>query len=115
VIPIAVGVASYAEPDSPYNKVAGLGFGGVPDPQALDQIEQPLAAVGAPVQVELANLADPELGAHLTDRGYRLTSFENVLGLALGDDREPVTPPGVEVRRSPEEELDAWIAVVVEG
>jgi GNAT superfamily N-acetyltransferase len=115
VIPIAGGVASYAEPDSPYNKVAGLGFAGVPDPQALDQIEHAFAAVGAPVQIELANLADPDLGALLTGRGYRLTSFENVLGLALGEEREALTPPGIEVRRSPEDELDAWIEVVVEG
>jgi ribosomal protein S18 acetylase RimI-like enzyme len=114
-IPIAGGVASYAEPDSPYNKVAGLGFAELPDARALDEIEHAFAAVGAPVQIELANLADPALGALLTDRGYRLTSFENVLGLALGEDREPVTPPGIEVRRSPEDELEAWIQVVVEG
>ena len=29
-IPIAGGVASFAEEGSPFNKVAGLGFGGVP-------------------------------------------------------------------------------------
>jgi GNAT superfamily N-acetyltransferase len=115
VIPMAGGVASYAEADSPYNKVAGLGFAGVPDPEALDQIERAFAAVGAPVQIELANLADPDVGALLTDRGYRLTSFENVLGLALGEDRDPVTPAGIVVRRSPEEELDAWIDVVVDA
>jgi GNAT superfamily N-acetyltransferase len=115
VIPIAGGVASYAEEDSPYNKVAGLGFAGVPDAEALDQIEHAFAAVGAPVQIELANLADPDVGALLTERGYRLTSFENVLGLALGGDREPVTPAGIEVRRSPDDELDAWIDVVVEA
>nr|MDT0666631.1 GNAT family N-acetyltransferase [Micromonospora sp. DSM 115978] len=28
LIPVAGGVASFAEPDSPLNKVAGLGFGG---------------------------------------------------------------------------------------
>lgn len=31
VIPISGGVASFAEEGSPFNKVAGLGFGGVPD------------------------------------------------------------------------------------
>jgi hypothetical protein len=72
VIPIAGGVASFAEAGSPYNKVAGLGFGGVPSPATLDEIERAYAAVGAPVQVELAHLADPVIGALLTGRGYRL-------------------------------------------
>ena len=35
-IPIAGGLASFAEPGSPYNKVVGLGFGGVPSATALD-------------------------------------------------------------------------------
>ena len=83
MIPIAGGVASFAEEGSPFNKVAGLGFGGVPGAAALDEIERAFAACGAPVQVELAHLADPAIGAFLTGRGYRLVSFENVLGRAL--------------------------------
>jgi len=31
------------------------------------------------VQIELAHLADPAIGALLSGRGYRLVSFENVL------------------------------------
>jgi GNAT superfamily N-acetyltransferase len=115
LIPIAGGVASYAEPHSPYNKVAGLGFAGVPDAGALDEIEEAFAAVGAPVQVELAHLGDPELAPVLNDRGFRLESFENVLGLALDHDREPVTPPGIEVRLSTDDELEAWLEVVVDA
>ena len=83
VIPVAGGVASFAEAGSPYNKVAGLGFGGVPSPAAWDEIEWAYAALGAPVQVELAHLADPAIGALLTGRGYRLILFDNVLGLVL--------------------------------
>src|SRR5437764_13607855 len=98
VLPIAGGVASFAEEGSPFNKVAGLGFGGVPDAAALDEIERAFAACGAPVQIELAHLADPAIGALLTGRDYRLVSFENVLGLALTGDPAPVTPAGIEVR-----------------
>jgi ribosomal protein S18 acetylase RimI-like enzyme len=115
VIPIAGGVASFAGEGSPFNKVAGLGFGGVPDPAAFDEIEQAFAACRSPVQVELAHLADPATGALLTGRGYRLESFENVLGRALTGDFERVLPPGVEVRRSGEEESEAWLDVVAEG
>ena len=54
---------------SPFNKVAGLGFGGVPGLARWAEIERAYAAVGAPVQVELAHLADPAVGAVLTGRG----------------------------------------------
>jgi hypothetical protein len=54
VIPVAGGVASFAEEGSPLNKVAGLGFGGVPGAADLDEIERAFAVCGAPVQVELA-------------------------------------------------------------
>jgi GNAT superfamily N-acetyltransferase len=115
VIPTAGGVASFAETDSPFNKVAGLGFSGVPDAAALDEIERAFAACGAPVQVELAHLADPAIGALLTGRGYRLVSFENVLGLAFTGEPERVTAPGIEVRPSGDDELERWIEVQVEG
>jgi ketosteroid isomerase-like protein len=45
VIPIAGGVASFAGEGSPYNKVAGLGFGGVPDSAALDEVEKGPSAI----------------------------------------------------------------------
>jgi hypothetical protein len=115
VLPVAGGVASFAGAGSPYNKVAGLGFGGVPGPAAWERIERAYAAVGAPVQVELAHLADPAIGAALTGRGYRLVLFDNVLGLALRGEPERVTPPGVEARPSGEEEFEQWLDVVVHG
>jgi len=108
-------VASFAGEGSPFNKVTGLGFAGVPDLAALDEIEQAFAACGSPVQAELANLADPAVGALLSGRGYRLESFENVLGRDLASGFQPVTPSGVEVRRSDEGELQAWLNVVAEG
>lgn len=115
VIPVAGGVASFAEVGSPLNKVAGLGFGGVPTVAELEGIERAFTACGAPVQVELAHLADPAIGALLTDRGYRLISFENVLGVALMGKPQRVTPPGIEVRPSGEEEFEPWLDVVVDG
>jgi ribosomal protein S18 acetylase RimI-like enzyme len=115
VIPIAGAVASYAEQDSPLNKVAGLGFGGVPTVAALDGIERAFAGRGAPVQIELAHLADPAIGALVTGRGYRLTSYENVLGRSLRDEPARVTPAGVEVRRSGDEEFEQWLEVVSAG
>lgn len=113
--PIAGGLASFAGAESPYTKVVGLGFGGVPDPGELDAIEKAFAAQGAPTQIELAHLADPGIGAMLSDRGYRLESFENVLGLALDTAADLDVPAGIEVRTSGDDEFEDWLAVVVDG
>ena len=67
------------------------------------------------MQIELAHLANPAVGAFLSDRGYRLVSFENVLGLALEGEREQLIPAGVEVRPSGADELEAWLDVVAAG
>ncbi|MEU3459194.1 GNAT family N-acetyltransferase [Streptomyces sp. NPDC006733] len=118
VVPLAGGVASFAEEGSPLNKVAGLGFGGLPSTAALDDIERAFTACGAPVQVELAHLADPAIGALLTARGYRLTSFENVLGRALTNEHEQVPPPerpAVAIRPSGDDEFEPWLDVVAAG
>lgn len=113
MIPVAGGAACFAEVGSPMNKVVGLGFHGVPGSGDLDEIEREFASRGTDTQVELASLADPEIGAALTGRGYRLVSFENVLGRSLHDTPQPVTPQGVEVRLS--DDHTAWLDVVVGG
>ncbi len=105
--PLGGGVASFAEADSPFNKVAGLGFAG--PPEDLDEVEEAFAELGAPVQVELCHLADPAVGTFLTARGYRLESYENVLGRRLGG---PVEAAGGEVRPCREDELETWLAAV---
>ena len=120
-IRFAGGVASFAEEGSPFNKIAGIGFAGVPVLEDLNEVERAFAANGSAVQVELAHLADPAVVALLMDRGYRLTSFENVLGIALkdvtvtGDAVQAVAVHSVVVRRSNEEELGSWLDVVAEG
>lgn len=115
VIPLARGVASYAGPGSPMNKIAGLGFGGVPNESELDTVEREFAARDTPVRVEVASLADPALCELLTARGYLLVSFENVLGLALTDVPVPAIPDGITVRHSGTDELTTWLDVVVDG
>jgi hypothetical protein len=112
VVPIAGGAACYAEDGSPLNKIVGLGFGGVPSGEALDEIEQAFAARNVPTHVELSNLADPAIGAELTSRGYQLVSFENVLGRSLDGELQSV-PTSVEVRLSDDPAI--YFDVVVDG
>jgi GNAT superfamily N-acetyltransferase len=109
---LAGGVATFAGDGSPFNKVAGLGFEGVPDADALAAVERAFAERGAPVQIELSQLADPPVALGLTRRGYALAGFENVLGRAVVSPAEAVAPDGVEVRRSGDDELEAWLELV---
>jgi GNAT superfamily N-acetyltransferase len=115
VTPLAGGVATFADEGSPYNKLAGLGFAGLPDPAALDEVEKAFARRGAATQAEVASLADPELLDLLVGRGYRLLSFENVLGRDLRAVPPPPAVPGVEVRRSGSDELDVWVELVTDA
>ncbi|MFC6010022.1 GNAT family N-acetyltransferase, partial [Nocardia lasii] len=114
VVAVGGGVACFAGEGSPLNKVVGVGFGGVPDAAEWERVEAAYAEVGVPVQVELAHVADPRIGAELTARGYRLVGFENVLGLRLAG-RNWAAASGVEVRRDEGDGFDEWLDVVVDG
>ncbi len=114
VIPVAGGVATYGEPDAPFNKVAGLGFEGAPTDAELDAVEHANSERGAPTVVELSNLADPEILALLAGRGYRLLAFEDVLGRALDDVARSI-PERIDIRPAREDEIDAWVDVLADG
>src|SRR5690242_11381646 len=115
VIPVAGGAACFAEDGSPFNKVVGLGFGGVPSDAEFDEIERAYADHAAPTQIELANLANPEIGLALTGRGSRLVAFENVLGRSLHVGEKRVESSELDVRLSTEDEFDTWAEVVTTG
>jgi len=86
LIPIAGGAAAFSGVESPLTKVVGLGFAGSPQEAELARIEAEFAARGATVQIELSTLAESGIAERLTERGYSLAGFENVLaagGIAL--------------------------------
>jgi GNAT superfamily N-acetyltransferase len=121
------GVAAYADPVSPLNKVAGLGFDRVPDEEELRAVEAAYEERRSPVTVELSSFADPSVGRLLTRRGYELIGYENVSGLALdrgGADLPPgraaeLPPEGgsneVSIVRVSDDEAEDWLDVVISG
>ena len=113
--PIAGGVATWARPGSPLNKLAGLGFGGPLDQDELADLEREFTRRDTPLQVELACLAEPSIGALLTERGYVLRGFENVLGRALPAALVDAPPPGIEVTSDGAAHLARFIDVIVTG
>src|SRR6476469_5373046 len=99
VRPIGGGLAVWAGPGSPLDKVVGVGMNGAAfDDAELDAVEQAFAEREAPVQVEVSTLADPTVVERLTRRGYVLFGFENVLGLRLEPGRQARPAEGVEIR-----------------
>ena len=67
------GLAVYAAPGLPVNKVLGLGLGAEVSDDDLDAIEQFYAERGCPVQIELCPLAAPDLPARQTDAAGKLS------------------------------------------
>ena len=113
-VPIAGGVATYAGPDSPFNKVVGVGFDGIPTAAELRKIEERFAAYHAATSFEIATLAAPEVFEALSEHGYRLVSFESVLLRRLETSDDDPAVAGIDVRRA-EEEVDVWLDLAVES
>lgn len=108
------GFATCAEPGSPLNKVAGLGFAAL-DEDELREVERAFDARGVPVQVELSTVGEPEVARRLTRRGYVLVGFEDVLGRDLPGPAFPPIAEGIEVDQSPPDELELWTELVVDA
>jgi ribosomal protein S18 acetylase RimI-like enzyme len=116
VTPIAGGLAVYAGPGAPINKVIGLGLGDTLEESSLAAVEAEWASRGEPVRVELSTLDDGAVARMLTARGYRLLGFENVLGRSLGaDETGAPSVPGLTMHNLSPVDVDLWIEVTVEG
>lgn len=107
------GIAVFLRPGSPMNKVIGV-FSSVPSNDVLAHIENQYRARAEPVRMEISTLANPDIGKTLTERGYRLLGFENVLGQALraGESR-PVND--ISVEQVAGAEIADWSRVIVDG
>lgn len=112
--PIGGSFAVLGEADSPFNKLIGLGFDGLPDAAELDAIERGHAARRARLQVELSTLADPAVGRLLTSRGYRLIGFENVLARRL-DQVATAAAEGIGILEVDADSSARWITTVTEA
>jgi len=98
---------------SPIGRATGVGLNQPLTSHDLDQIEQFYRERGAPSQVDLTPLHDPQLFELFKDRGYAIAELNNVLYRKLDDLHEPSLPgTNVEIRRSPAEESDLTGAIV---
>ncbi|MPY89145.1 MAG: GNAT family N-acetyltransferase [Luteitalea sp.] len=111
---IAGGLAVFSGTDSPVNKMVGVGFGCGLDESRLEVIERAFAERDARLQAEVSTLAEPEVHATLTRRGYILQGFEHELGRPLTLlDADPPPVAGIQIEPMSGEDLARWTDVVV--
>jgi GNAT superfamily N-acetyltransferase len=115
VLPMAGGVAAYAAPGSPTNKVIGIGFDGPLHGAELELVERAWRDRDEPVRIELSTLADPTVAPWLNDRGYRLRGFENELGCRLDAIDPPGPGAGLTIETLASADHDAWLNVTIDG
>ncbi|HEY5946834.1 MAG TPA: GNAT family N-acetyltransferase [Kofleriaceae bacterium] len=114
--PVGGGVAAYAGPSSPMNKMIGVGFDGVPPEGRLQEIENLFAERNEALQAEISTLADPAFAAELTKRGYVLRNFENVSARSIvAADRELPNPDGIRIDLMTTTNAGEWVDAAVTG
>jgi ribosomal protein S18 acetylase RimI-like enzyme len=114
VVPVAGGLAIFAGPGAPMNKVIGLGLGDALDDAALTRLESEWASRREPVRVELSSLDDGAVARLLTARGYRLLGFENVLGRRIDESDVAVgSANAFDIERVDNDEVETWISITI--
>jgi GNAT superfamily N-acetyltransferase len=114
VHPVAGGAAVFTGPDTPFNKLIGLGFSDPIEEARLAEAEQAFADRRSILRAEVSSLADPSIVSTLSRRRYELIGFEDVLGMRLtGLTVQKV--PHVRVARVDARVSPSWIDTVVTG
>jgi hypothetical protein len=113
---IGGGVAVYCGTESPLTHSVGLGMHGPVTDEDMSELEAFFLERNAPVIVDLCPHADPTLREVLSNRGYRILEFINVMARSLSPD-EPLPPPtpSVLVRTVEPEENGLYITTVIGG
>ncbi len=115
-MPLAGGLAVYAGPGAPMNKVIGLGLGDALDAGALSEVEAEWDSRCEPVRVELSTLDDGAAARLLTGHGYRLLGFENVLGRRIeASAAADAGVAGAEIVTIGDEDLERWIQITLDA
>lgn len=112
VLPLAGGAAVFSRPGSPTNKAIGVALSGEFDVRELEAAEAALRERGESLRIELATTAHAGAAKQLTERGYQLEAFENVLGRRVPTAGESKAT-AIDVERV--ESLEPWMDVLIRG
>ena len=117
LIEVGGGVAGFVGEASPANGAIGLGFDGEVTQGQIATIERFFLDVGEEPIISVCPLAHPSLVSVLSQRGWTIGAFENVLVRSI-DEGERFDPPapGVEIREGRgEDDLAAWALLAARG
>lgn len=104
------GLALYAWPGSPLNRVQGLGLDDAQDPAAaIEAVEAFFAGHQAEPSFDVCPLAGRGFLHQLEQRGYRLKKFFSILVCRLPADPPPALPPGLRVLPTQPDQAELWI------
>lgn len=114
--PIAGGYAVFTGVGSPLTQALGIGMNGIVTEADLDQLEEFFYRRGSPVHIELCPLADGSLLHLMSQRGYTLRGYTNMLVRPI----RPAEPGGpaatnINVRTCEPEEATVWARTVAQG
>ena len=111
---VAGGFAIYAGDESPLNRAVGLGLHGPVTRADLESVEQFYLSRQAAPRLDLCPLADPSLLDLLSQNGYRLEHFFNVLARPLSDGDISLSIEILVTQAMPEE-AELWICTTAQG
>ncbi|MBN8645995.1 MAG: hypothetical protein J0L61_12235 [Planctomycetes bacterium] len=120
--PFAGGVMARADPGAWSNAAVGAGFEGEVSPDAVDELIDFYASAGIEPRVEVCPYAHVSLARRLSERGFQILWFENVLfrTLAPGEVVQPLhpAPPQLTIRTvnpADAKDVDAYADVCTRG
>jgi hypothetical protein len=111
-IELAGGCAVFVGAESPLTHAVGIGLDGPVREGEIAALETFFRSHGAKVTIDLCPLANAGFVEALSERGYRVTEFNNVLVRRLAGAQVVMTP---RVRRTLPDESDLWSHTVGRG
>jgi hypothetical protein len=116
VTSVAGGFLTFCGPASPLTHAIGVGMTGPVTIEEIEEIEEFFTSRDAPVSIDVTPHTDPSLRDMLSERGYRISEFSNVLVREVRSDEEPPQCPSpAKVRVADPAESDLYARTVVSG
>jgi GNAT superfamily N-acetyltransferase len=115
VCSVAGGFAVYCGANSPVTQAVGLGLNGPVNKEEFDRLEEFYFSRKEPVRVETCPMVDGSLIEHYRERGYHASEFSNVMVRPVEKTAAAALPPGIEIQKAADGEIDLWTLTVAQG
>jgi hypothetical protein len=113
---VAGGFLTFCGPASPLTHAVGVGMLGAVSTEEFEEIEDFFTSRDAPVAIDVTPHTHVSVREMVTERGYRISDFSNVLVRAVrADEPPPECPSRARVRTAAVAESDLYARTVVSG